>query len=53
MLPLMRVVGLDEKAHTEIVHREYKNAHYLHLRSDIIKFHRNKIGKWIRGGDKI
>ena len=34
--PLMRVVGLDERAHTEIVHREYRNAHYLHLRSDII-----------------
>ena len=34
--PLMRVVGLDEKAHTEIVHREYKNAHYLCLRSNII-----------------
>ena len=34
--PLMRVVGLDEKACTEIVHREYKNAHYLRLRSDII-----------------
>ena len=33
---LMRVVGLDEKACTEIVHREYKNAHYLHLRSNII-----------------
>ena len=34
--PLMRVVGLDERAHTEIVHREYRNAHYLCLRSDII-----------------
>ena len=36
--PLMRVVGLDEKAHTEVVHREYKNAHYLRLRSNIISF---------------
>ena len=34
--PLMRVVGLDERACTEIVHREYRNAHYLCLRSDII-----------------
>ena len=34
--PLKRVVGLDEKACTEIVHREYKNAHYLCLRSNII-----------------
>ena len=34
--PLMRVVGLDERAHTEIVHREYRNAHYLCLRLNII-----------------